>query len=680
MSKDRRDSYRLRVDANRATLRSAEGFEVRIEDLSGSGVSLVVPMHLVPALQSRPSTLQLGDRSHPVRLELVRLVPSHEQGLLNVGARFHDPDADVLRNLASFLIGGFVERDHRIERLLHADRVVRWNEPRMVRRLLQLHAVGRRLPIRPHLDGTPLPISLRAERFDEEDRLIADIEGGDAGYFELGRPLTFLLAGGESVFFFESIAVKAFNAKRLLISRPVELRQAGFRVSPRPRLADDAELPITFAAPHKRAQVARRLIDVGARGLSFEGGFDDDLILPGSRIQARVELAEGEVEVTAVVRRVFRSESSSECGVEFVEFADQTSRRLWHEFVVRQSNPRLELNGARTAGKAWHILTASEYTKLWTSRRHRPHLARSFADAWFKTSDRFGQVMVANDDVRSIGTAAANLLYPKTWLIHHLGVDRSERTIRQRMEFRTLTRQLYFASMYLIHHVFATKYFVLYVEENKAWNQRMYRGFIDQYSAHSDSLYDPLQVFKVETERASSPAPEGLSYDVVEGDARGLGLLAEHLRTKLPALEVDAFDYSADALSLRKFEGECAAEGYERKRRFLFAMKNGKPIAGLIAELGSEGINLFGLLNSCRFFDLGEADPEAKRALLARATHLYREAGKKTFIFFDDTTAIDESLASIGFQHVSPGVRWLVRKDVVPAWLGYVDEMLRVCI
>ncbi len=416
---------------------------------------------------------------------------------------------------------------------------------------------------------------------------------------------------------------------------------------------------------------------MGARGLSFESGIGAELLLPGTRIRASLALDEGEVTVDAIVRRVQSSGSTSEYGLEMVEFSDQASRRLWHEFVVREANPRMEFSSPRTASKAWHILTASQYTKNWTSRRHRPHLARAFSSAWMSIPDRFGHVMVANDDVRSIGTASANLLYPKTWILHHLGVDRGERTLKQQFELRSLTRQLYFAAMYLIRHVYETKYFVLYVEENNAWNQKLYRGFVDQYSGEDDSQYDSLQVFRGETDRLRPI--EASAFEIVEGDAGGIEALASHLHASLPPIQLDAFDYSKEELDLADFERSCAAAGYERGRRFLFAKSDGKLVGALIVELGSEGVNLFGLLNSCRFFDLGSGSA-AKLELLVAAGALYAKAGKRSFVFFDETDDVDPSLADIGLSHVSAGVRWLVRGQTVPAWLGYVEEMLRVSI
>jgi hypothetical protein len=674
MALDRRDSYRLSVE-RKALLRSPGGRELQVQDLSGSGISVVVPESLVQELRDRPSILHLGSAMLPVRLEIVRLLPGRDHGLFNVGARFVDLGLEGVRHLATFLIDGFGERDQRIERLLSAEQMIRWRDARMIKRLLYLHTISRSVPFTPYLDAAPLPICLKCNGIDERGGLSATVEGADPRHLERNRPLTFVLAGGESVFFFQSFPIET-SATGVVLSFPLELCQTGFRVSPRPRLPEETFFPVTFESPQHHQNVERRLVDVGARGLSFQSDSNRELLLPGTRIRANVALSDGEVDIDGIVRRVISSGSTSEYGLEVLEFADQRSRRLWHEFVIKEANPRLEFSNRRTAIKAWHILTASEYTKLWTNRRHRRHLAHAFSDAWLAMPDRFGHVMVANDDVRSVGTASANLLYPKTWMVHHLGVDRQERTMKQRHEFRTLTRQLYAAAMYLIRHVYETKYFVLYVEENKIWNQRIYRGFIDQYSAQRDSLYDSLHVYRGEPERMQE---DGASFEIAEGDPTGIEALASHLQDNLRPLEVDAFAYQPNAIGLTDFETACAAGGYERRRRFLFTKENGRPTAALIAELGSEGVNLFSLLNSCRFFDLG-ASPGAKKALLAAAGGMYRAAGKKSFVFFDEDPDVDESLASIGVTHVSPGVRWLVRKEVVPAWLGYVDEMMRVSI
>jgi hypothetical protein len=131
-------------------------------------------------------------------------------------------------------------------------------------------------------------------------------------------------------------------------------------------------------------------------------------------------------------------------------------------------------------------------------------------------------------------------------------------------------------------------------------------------------------------------------------------------------------------IELHQFEQSCALRGYQRNRTIFFALREGQAEAALIAELGSEGVNVFGLLNTCRIISLSDAAPCAgvRRVLLAQATQHYRQADKRNFLFLDDRGPGDGVPAAMGFQHISGGLRWIAHRDVVPAWTAYLEGLL----
>jgi hypothetical protein len=165
---------------------------------------------------------------------------------------------------------------------------------------------------------------------------------------------------------------------------------------------------------------------------------------------------------------------------------------------------------------------------------------------------------------------------------------------------------------------------------------------------------------------------------VVSSSPALLATLARQLSVTVPAIERRALALDEAVLDLESFTSACAGHDHQRRRECLFALVGGIPAAALIAESGGEGVNLFGLFNSCRIVPLGDGPPSAavERALLAAAVDHYRRAGKESFLLFADVEASLELPSSLGFEAISAGLRWIAHRDVVPAWAAYLESLL----
>jgi hypothetical protein len=683
---DRRDSYRFDPRHARVVLRTLEGQALEVLDLSASGTALLAPRDLVARLQGATTIIDLGDRSFSTNLDVVRAI-TDQRGLMRIGTRFRALDREALGHLSEFLIEEFAERGRSLSRLNESSQpalIIR--DARFIRRVLRLHAIDGGHPIRVYSDQELLPVTLHARdsknAFERDFGVDAE---GEYAAIEAGRTYTFLVASAGAVYVFSSEARDKVGPV-FTIGVPAEIQQKSFRDSFRvPIGGAEPHASITFRHPFLEEVVVRRMIrEVAGRGFSFEIDPKVDILFPGSRIgELLLELPEGPITASGIVRNLSHADRSGRCncGVEILAFSRPQHGDSWHAFVLGSAHEHVRLKDKNAVGKAWNILNASEYMTLWTPRALKPHLARQFADAWFKMSEQFGRILLLNNDVRTIGTAAANLLYPKTWIVHHLGIDKEERTPAQKEQFLLLTRELYSAALFLLAHQAHPEYFVLYVEKSKRWNERLYGDFVANYSTTADFIYSDLCVYKRRLADRVEEIPAGeITFDIVEEDAQLLLALSTRLAALLPAIEIDAFSYDRRDIDLGTFTLTCAKEGYERGRRVFFALEGARPIAALIAENGSEGVNVFGLLNTCRLFPVEGSEDEVKRArqlLLAKAADHYRSLGKREFLLLDAREDVDEEIVRLGFALASPGVRWLVRRNVVPAWLSYIDDLFR---
>jgi hypothetical protein len=62
---------------------------------------------------------------------------------------------------------------------------------------------------------------------------------------------------------------------------------------------------------------------------------------------------------------------------------------------------------------------------------------------------------------------------------------------------------------------------------------------------------------------------------------------------------------------------------------------------------------------------------------LAAIEH-YQALGKLQFVFVDDLLEQDPNVTSLGYEHASAGLRWIVRRDAVPGWLSFVAEIFKI--
>jgi hypothetical protein len=427
--------------------------------------------------------------------------------------------------------------------------------------------------------------------------------------------------------------------------------------------------------------VTRRSQDVSEKGLSIPFRTGHDLLFPGERLDdVRIDLPTGPVHARAIVRGIAPRRfdgGAFVCGVELTEFETPMDRERWRQHVFALAHPRTTDLDAGFASLAWEVLDSSDYLGLWTRPEDRERLEREFMSSWNSPNLVPGHLIVLREEERRVGTFATSRVYPKTWLLHSLGVEKKER--RKRRYFLDVARELYAAMLTLLKGE-AAPYFVLFVEREKRWTDLLYRGFVESLPPGAVSLYDEYELFKVATGTPAAARPELPRGWRIEAAAPGeLRAVAGRLRDLLTPLEIDAYDYGDETIGLRSF----AQEAPTRFRREVFVAHDGRESrAALIAECGSDGVNVFGLLNSCRVFSLAPvADPAQERAvargLLAAAEGFYRSRNVPEFNLFATSPAMAEAAAERG-RFVATGVRWLATCGLLPAWLSYVDDVLQL--
>jgi hypothetical protein len=494
-------------------------------------------------------------------------------------------------------------------------------------------------------------------------------------------PYSFLLPASGAAILFSATARHA-RGRAVTLSFPAEMLQGGFRDSLRLPTLHGEGLLVSF--PHHRTDGLRRarlVQDVSDQGLSFPLASGQDLLLPGDRLDdLRVELPTGAVSTRAVIRSVAPREGAGglTCGIELLDFEGAADRRRWERYLFSRAYPRTVDEGPDLAGMAWQMLDSSGYLDLWTRAEDRERLFRRFHHQWRWPSAAPSHLIVLREQSRHAGTFATSRLYPRTWLLHSLGVDKDAR--RRHGAVLDLARELYAAMLRLLKGETQGRFFALFVQKDKRWTDLLYGGFVRTLPADAPSVYDEYALYKCRTGEEPAPLPaDAARWGVREADPGELAAVARRLRGLLTPLEVEAYSYGEDEIDLGSFSAEDPAG---LRRSVLVARDEDGPAAALVLESGSEGVNVFGLLNSCRIFFLRPVPDRAEvrgisGALLAAAREAYRARDVREFIIFSTHEAMAEAAFERGSCLISDGVRWVASCELLQAWTTYIDEVLQ---
>lgn len=677
-SQEQRRDLRLVLEPGEAWLRTAGADEVELIDLSASGVAVALPAGVSHAFRELTGELKLGDRRAGVRLERVRLESAGTA--VRVGARFRSLSEEAWGEIGNFLIGGFSKREKQLSRLnLDPTNALRFEGLSFLVRLLRRQTVGKTIPLHVYSGVSPEDVRLYAASIAWErtqPALVAFARGSDARQIRVGGEYSFLLPGKTAVSIFSSRILQVTN-ESVLIEIPQEIRQCGFRDSGRRKLSSGRTLWIRTFHPRSNGRIDGILSDVSLSGFSFTVTNSSDPMFPGDDLpEVGVRLPTEALTPSVVIRRVSRRDARSGFyyGVRITSFPSDHERERWERFVFEQLHPRLVSNEPQAVEGAWDLLGSSGYLDLWTPKARRRHLEDRFLESWVGIPSDQGHVtFLVSERKERLGTIAASRIYPRTWLVHSLGIDKDGQ--RRRRLFMDVARELYDVIFHLVQQSPNAAYFVLYVEKHRRWTKLLYGDFVDAYADDTASRFDEYRLFKRQTELA---VPKVDRVAVRKLGGTGLQVLSREIRKAVSGIEFEAFSYDEDNFDLGNFRRAFPRAGTDRGRKAVAVYQEGVLVAALVAELGNEGTNVFGLLNQCRIVwcrTVLDRD-RIKQTLLAEAVELYRAAGRKEFLFIDWDVPHDSCAAGLGYELGWEGLRWLGRTEIMPAWRSFVDEVL----
>lgn len=690
METERRTSYRLVLrDSLAQAVHSASGETVEVRVLNSAGGALV----RAPAARQRlhDPTFRFQLEGHAGFAAKVALLgPAAEakgQGL--VAFRFQGITGEALGILSSFLCRQHAQASNRLERLFTSRDAILEIAGAVPARQARDGSASLSL-LRYHLTRPDGRFFLYDETADVSVPLLLPRLGERNGHVALlatlPEPAAQALDPGEEyvVFCPDALAVTWFRSRvvrlgptEVSIEAPAMVSQGGFRYSRRVPPPWGHPVTATIENPHLHGQKLSRLVcEIAGDGFAIDFDPTHDRLFPGQQLRhVRVELPSGAVEMKCILR-MCRSDAKTgktTAGFEIGGFRSARDHDRWMRAMIPCLFPQAKIGDDQAVADAWTRLERSGYLELIESSE-RTRLRTPFFEDWTRQANHPGlraRFVLSYRDGEPIGVTAANLIYPKTCLVHSGGIDKAVQRTGQVLD-------LYSAAFLFAHSM--ADYCLSMFDAEKRTNAVLFQRFIQQYSTPSDNVFDRFAVFKRHACSGALRVPPGpeRGFDIVSASGALMRVLWEHQQNTLSPLELDAYGFSPDGQCMEQFSERCAADGYPRRRQVFFALRDGVPAAALIAETGSEGMNVFSLLNACSIVTLAcpvEERAAMQRSLLTRALDYYGGAGKETFLFLDFGGGPHLQPDDLGFAFVAEGWRWLAAKRVIPAYITYLRDL-----
>jgi len=691
MHTERRTSYRIVLrDSLAQAIHLSSGERMCVRVLNSAGGALETgPMARQPSCSS---TLCFHLGAHGTfDADVLLLGPAAKadgEGL--VAFRFQALSGHALGVLSAFLCSEHAQSSNRLERMFSSrDATLEVDDATLLREapegsatlsLLRHYLTDEGSPFFLYDETSEVTVPLEQIRFIEhkgDNALLASLPVAPVRALDEAKTYVFFCVDALAVTWFRS-RIRRQGPSDVLIAVPTMLSQGGFRCSR--RISPPWGHPVTASIenPHLHGEgISRPVFEFASNGFAIEFDPTRDRLFPGQQLhRVCLDLPSGSVEMRCILRmcRFGAKTEKMVAGFEIGDFCSPQDHDRWLRALIPCLFPKTRVGDDQVVSDAWARLERSGYLDL-VEDSERNRLRTPFFDDWTRQASHPGlraRFVLSSQDGTPIGVTAANLIYPKTCLVHSGGIDKAVQGTGQVLD-------LYSAAFLLAHSM--GEYCLSLFDAEKSINAILFERFVQQYSTRDDNVFDRFAVFKWHASHGGTPIAirPAHAFDIVSANGRLMRMLWEHQQQTLSPLEIDAYGWSPDGQCMQQFSEHCAADGYARRRQIFFALRNGVPLAALVAETGSDGMNVFSLLNACSVFFLqcpDEERSEVVRSLLARGIDYYSGSGKEAFLFLDfsgDKRHV--RLHDLGITHVAEGWRWLTSKRVIPAYITYLRDL-----
>jgi hypothetical protein len=646
--------------------------EVAVRDLSLGGAGLVVQS--LEAVQGRNLQLELFGPDQPLGetpIEPVHVRELGDDGLGQlVGVRFRAQREPFLQDLCRYLVERHSQPVDRPGFLDPPEPFVEVTDGRRIRRLL-VHCCRRRREMRV-FEASGRPAGRLMPRTLRRDRLVGRIEGGP--HLLAMEGLYYLVLPSLSGLYILPCQLAARSADELAFQVPERMLEGGVRRTARITSEDDWPIWLEFVHPQLPGKLVRKLVrEAGPGGLSFELRIEDDLLARGTVMEGAVlRLPDGtSLPCRAVVRHTFHEGQALCCGVQLLEFGG-SGRKVWIQRLLSRLNPDVEEATPFTLDEVWNVFLRSGYLDEKPPERMEAMRA-PFIQTWSRLIGRGGDgrcwLYHGEGDDHAAGTICTSRVYSKTWLIHHMAVDREMSAAQKLIILADLFPRTAFQWLAGAEE---GAYVVGYFDAHRTFNQGTFLQFFDGQRCKDCHDVQQLHLWDVQLDQLVLPASvPGLDVrPVTEAETEEL---SRFLRERDGELLYRAFDLAPESFALEPL----SATSLRRHRRAVVAVSDGTVLGYGLLEAAARGTNIFSLYDTCRVIVLGQTPscgPTCVRdQLFAELARIHRHLGGKSLLYLAGRG--DMPAADTGVVFEAEAARTVFTMDIVPPFVTFLNRL-----
>lgn len=424
------------------------------------------------------------------------------------------------------------------------------------------------------------------------------------------------------------------------IERPVVTYSSLRRLVTRCVISEHEEAYITFG----EQKSVCRIIDISTKGLSF---FSENSFCNGQIVRnILVQLPTGNVWVDGIIRVYRRPNQDQAYGM---VFANSDWEFFLHVFsyIFKRKYPDLESIMNFSYDEIYTLFEDSGYLDLKPRTEMDSNFSKVFSN--FSKLNNLPQITggyVYCDEGKPLSTGSVLRIYNQTFLGHQLAASVSARhNLKSKSDiYQGITE-------FLLNNPYFN-YYLTYFNANSLWHREMYKKICELVNNSEQMIMDTIEYFEcIINEIANETNESSYGCFVLDDPAEFIAFAHENMKP----LVCRCYAYSdKDEFLLTRIKSIYETLGLFLNRRLWRIEMNHKTIAYAVAEVYSDGLNLYNLLDMCRLYFVKTTFhlPSLLKVLLPHVAFYFHRHQKDKFNLLVNTDLFDIDASCLNIQGV----------------------------
>jgi len=490
------------------------------------------------------------------------------------------------------------------------------------------------------------------------------------GQAEIDPPFQFYLRGPFSLF---SFRVEKGARAGSLVTTDVPTKLVRIRRRLWRRIEDPSASEVAFAHPMwPELEVKVPIRDLSSGGMSIRADSEAMLLFPGLEIPT-VEVVSGAhtgLVLGAQICHVGSGQNESDqdiCGL----CVDATLDAPWRQAVNDRFYRRTKA-GSSPSDALWELYRDAGYLDI--AGGHAVETSERNVSTTLRHLDAAPEIAINvswPSRRGALGALTLVKLYQHTWFGQHMAKRKGPTP--DGWPGRLVLREMHWHAYEHAQRDPAFQWLLGYVRHDAGWPKLVHVAFPRRAEATGQACVVPFRALRIPC-GSDAPAFNQTEYDVRHATADDLSQLAAITQLSRPRPYVEALDLVEERLQMRPVQAVWTRAGLMRERVVLVAHDINEPAAAGVFEATTDGVHLFGLLDSARLFPLKTGGDRAFPDLLAAARPWFSERQRSAFVYLAEDE-VPQSINELAFRDMGTADATFTAAALLPDLLEHMWEV-----